>query len=1040
MPLTTYSCHRAKVAVLVVVLLAIAFAWPQIVLNGQVTIATHVPHVLGRDCNIMRHLPPLYSLAYHGVMYALFVVCFLAYGVLYGRIFYVLWRKGWFESSPSSGNRRCKQGVAPSPVPSLAQPPPRHCEDIKRCRVRISHSNSAGSVLGIKRCSEQKVEHNNSKDNKFAESADKNSVDLDTDLVNKVYHHSSICIRIIHPSGGSSQVDRDLVLVGEAATMDPSSGFHETEPSTDDSLQERSSCFEADCPMTPNSSSVHETNENSLGKLCSENMTADRSIPDGPSCLQFVQNGPLGDNATTENVCSCAPPANRKEKHPRAIHRCQRVQHTAKPGIGRSQSEPCCCDTDTRATRPFLRHCCTCDDITENWNGDGIRQEEKFYSAAPLQSSENERRGTSVSEFKASLRGNAGKECSSFHETEDRGVSPSDGKRPKQRAAFQNLTFAHRVAMFDSCGGSDNIALEKGCLAFIPERPKTDRIGGCEADTPCTQIGALLAVSAPGQVYSCSCRRDLSHAHGPQHVHCRDRSRVCSSSESDLFRYGHTNGAEKIAHCGVCEHFTDAPQHESLANVTRSRCDQPGVVSTTATTTRRPTVCDLTISRDCLNGLAPSESGDGVRVVSPPSHDEAFHVSKTRRGGPRNRSKLSGVGEDFTQDGTKLSDAGEDFTQDRTKLSDREDITQDRTKLSDVREDFTQDRTKLSDVREDRTKDIFKLSNVREDITQDRTKLSDVREDFTQDRTKLSDVREDRTKDISKLSNIREDITQDRTKLSDVREDFTQDRTKLSDVREDRTNAKDSPEVANLSHKYNALDATRSGSPDTIQSSEQGTTEMIHCVSMGITISHEHDTTATDTARKVSPDRTESCENSTTTDVALNASLYLTKSCEGSSLAVTEASPKGSSRKSSLQVATTAAAAADQPTDTHCHAAHMRRHGGKRLRMGKTTLMMAMVTLSTVLGFVPFLTVIVMKTSGARFRDDTASTGDLVYMFCIRSYLINNIVNPFVYFYVNPRFRRKVNRVLRCVCRLYRRWKHHGGSTQSDASTPRSDT
>ena len=998
MPLTTYSCHRAKVAVLVVVLLAIAFAWPQIVLNGQVTIATHVPHVLGRDCNIMRHLPPLYSLAYHGVMYALFVVCFLAYGVLYGRIFYVLWRKGWFESSPSSGNRRCKQGVAPSPMPSLAQPPPSHSEDIKRCRVRISHSNSAGSVLEIKRCSEQKVEHNNSEDNKPAESADKNSVDLDTDLANKLYHGSSICIKIIHPSGGSSQVDGDLVLVGEAATMDPSSGFHEIEPSTDNSLQERSSCFEVDCPMTPSNSSVHETNENSLGKLCSEDMTADQDIPDGSSCPLFVQNGPLSDNATMENVCSCAPPANRKEKHPRAIHRCQRVQHTAKPGIGRSQSEPCCCDTDTRATRPFLRHCCTCDDITENWNGDGIRQEEKFYSAAPLQSSEIERRGTSVPEFKASLRGNAGKVCSSFHETEDRGVSPSDGKRQKQRAAFQHLTFAHRVAMFDSCGGSDNTALEKGCLAFIPERPKTDRIGGCEADTLCTQSGALLAASAAGQVCSCSCRRDLSHAQGPQHVHCRDKSRVCSSSESDLFRYGHTNGAE-ISHCGVREHFTDAPQHESLANVARSRCDQPGVVSTTATATRRPTVCDLTISRDCLNGLAPSESGDGVRVVSPPSDDEAFHVSKTRRFGPRNRTKLSDVGEDFTTDRSKLSDVGEDFTQDGTKLSD-----------------------------------------VREDFTTDRSKLYDVGEDFTQDRTKLSHVREDCTKDISKPSNVREDIRQDRTKLSDVREDFTQDRAKLPDVREDRTNAKDSPEVANLSHKYSALDATRTGSPDTIQSSEQGTTEMTHCVSLGITISREHDTTDTDTARNVSPDRTESCENSTTTDVVLNASLYLTKSCERSSLAVTEASPKGSSHKSSLQVATTAAAAADQPTDTHCHAAHMRRHGGKRLRMGKTTLMMAMVTLSTVLGFVPFLTVIVMKTSGARFTDDTASTGDLVYMFCIRSYLINNIVNPFVYFYVNPRFRQKVNRVLRCVCRLYRRWKHHGGSTQSDASTPRSDT
>ncbi|KAK7450674.1 hypothetical protein BaRGS_00039919, partial [Batillaria attramentaria] len=117
-------------------------------------------------------------------------------------------------------------------------------------------------------------------------------------------------------------------------------------------------------------------------------------------------------------------------------------------------------------------------------------------------------------------------------------------------------------------------------------------------------------------------------------------------------------------------------------------------------------------------------------------------------------------------------------------------------------------------------------------------------------------------------------------------------------------------------------------------------------------------------------------------------------------------------------------ASSNLPLGGDLDAYQIRRHGGKRLRMGKTTLMLSIVTLGAFLGYVPFLTVIVMKTSGARFQDVTSSTGDLVYMICIRSFVIHNVINPFVYFYVNPRFREKVYRVLRCVCRCLLRKKH----------------
>lgn len=94
----------------------------------------------------------------------------------------------------------------------------------------------------------------------------------------------------------------------------------------------------------------------------------------------------------------------------------------------------------------------------------------------------------------------------------------------------------------------------------------------------------------------------------------------------------------------------------------------------------------------------------------------------------------------------------------------------------------------------------------------------------------------------------------------------------------------------------------------------------------------------------------------------------------------------------------------------------IRRHGGRRLCLSKTTLMLATVTLATVLGYVPYLTVVILRTAGIRFVRDTSSTGDAVYMFCIRSYFLSNFVNPIVYYFVNSKFKMKLHEVLRRVC------------------------
>jgi hypothetical protein len=74
--------------------------------------------------------------------------------------------------------------------------------------------------------------------------------------------------------------------------------------------------------------------------------------------------------------------------------------------------------------------------------------------------------------------------------------------------------------------------------------------------------------------------------------------------------------------------------------------------------------------------------------------------------------------------------------------------------------------------------------------------------------------------------------------------------------------------------------------------------------------------------------------------------------------------------------------------------------------------MLAAVTLSAVLSFLPYLIVITLKVAGARFKDVTSSTGDLLYALCVRSWLVANVANPLIYYHVNPRFRQAVRGVL----------------------------
>ncbi|XP_052761833.1 orexin receptor type 2-like [Mya arenaria] len=94
------------------------------------------------------------------------------------------------------------------------------------------------------------------------------------------------------------------------------------------------------------------------------------------------------------------------------------------------------------------------------------------------------------------------------------------------------------------------------------------------------------------------------------------------------------------------------------------------------------------------------------------------------------------------------------------------------------------------------------------------------------------------------------------------------------------------------------------------------------------------------------------------------------------------------------------------------HHAHsdtcVRRHGGKEVRAGRTTLILFIVTLVFILSFVPYLILAAMRYITPAMFKNLASLELTVYHLTLRSYLLNSAANPLIYCFLNRQFRQKV--------------------------------
>ena len=90
---------------------------------------------------------------------------------------------------------------------------------------------------------------------------------------------------------------------------------------------------------------------------------------------------------------------------------------------------------------------------------------------------------------------------------------------------------------------------------------------------------------------------------------------------------------------------------------------------------------------------------------------------------------------------------------------------------------------------------------------------------------------------------------------------------------------------------------------------------------------------------------------------------------------------------------------------------HVVIHGRRRIKSAGTIMVFFSVTVVFVISFLPHLAIRIIMLFG---KPDGESF-DLIYNFTVRSYLLSNVSNPFIYSILNQSFRKELKRTLKCI-------------------------
>ncbi|XP_076449708.1 neuromedin-U receptor 2-like [Babylonia areolata] len=101
-----------------------------------------------------------------------------------------------------------------------------------------------------------------------------------------------------------------------------------------------------------------------------------------------------------------------------------------------------------------------------------------------------------------------------------------------------------------------------------------------------------------------------------------------------------------------------------------------------------------------------------------------------------------------------------------------------------------------------------------------------------------------------------------------------------------------------------------------------------------------------------------------------------------------------------------------------------RQNKRRQIRVGKTTTVLFAVTLAYILSFLPYLVVMILRSTIKDFEGRLSPVGEVAYKFCVKSFFINNAINPLIYSFLNASFRADTRKTLRkmwhnCCCHCF---------------------
>ncbi|XP_061177426.1 orexin receptor type 2-like [Saccostrea echinata] len=84
------------------------------------------------------------------------------------------------------------------------------------------------------------------------------------------------------------------------------------------------------------------------------------------------------------------------------------------------------------------------------------------------------------------------------------------------------------------------------------------------------------------------------------------------------------------------------------------------------------------------------------------------------------------------------------------------------------------------------------------------------------------------------------------------------------------------------------------------------------------------------------------------------------------------------------------------------------------IKTSRTTVICIAITVAFIVSYLPFLVVMVTRNIKKNFEKTLSPPAEVFYKFCLKSYFINDAINPVIYSFLNKAFRQEVIRWFRC--------------------------